>query len=339
MARLEAVLAAEGDTIGLVEAARLAGVGRTAFFLLRRAWNTNKSLRALAPYERRQDASKLFVEPAKRRGKMSRFQVGERTAAVEAIRADPSASNGAIAALVAERTASSLDRRTLISLVRKERRLLHFSPQLLIGVYGRSLVADVSALDMTLDDGGEGQAAIAAFLVERSTGLVLGHAVGERNDGIELQRRAAERALAFLAMNTADVAIGTDVAMTLVVGPGSGGEVDALSTLARSVPGVEVVSAGRFRFGRKVSSLIGRPGRIALRPMATMPADNERELQGDHPPVTAAEGDALLGAELERHNRSALDALGMVGLAGGGVERGAIARLIGQVFRVGPEAV
>lgn len=332
VARLEAVLAAEGDATGLVDAARLAGLGRTAFFGLRRAWNANRSLRSLAPYERRRSVPKSFVEPDKRPGKMPRFQVGERTAAVEAIRADPAASNASIAALVAERTATALDPRTLTSLVRQERRLLHFSPRLLLGVYGRSLVADVSALDMTLSEGGEGRSAIAAFLIERSTGLVVGYAVGARDQGVALQGRAAQRAVAFLADERADVALGTPVAMKLVVGPGPEEEIETLANAAGSVRDVEVFATGRLRFGRRVTSLIGRPGRIGLRPMATMPADQDQLPRSNQPSVTIAEGDVLLGAELARHNRSALDALRMVGLAGGGEKSGAMVELLTAVF-------
>lgn len=337
IARLKAVLAVEERPRDLAAAAAIAGMGRTAFFGLRRAWKAERSLRSLAPYERREHDSTSFVEPTERNEGKSKRQVAERTAAVEAIRADPAAGNGRIAALVAERTASTLDRRTLTSLVRQERRLLHFSPHLLLGVYGRSLVADVSALDLSLGEEGDERTAVAAFMIERSTGLVIGHAVGTRDDGVHLQRRAARRAVAFLGRERADVPVDTPVAMRLVVGPGPEEEVVALAAVAASVLGEgAVVSTGRLRFGRRAASLIGRPGRIALRPMATVPAVDEPPRGAGRPSVTAAEADVLLGVELERHNRSALDALRIVGLASGGAESGAMAKLITDVFGLAP---
>ncbi|MBX9860502.1 MAG: hypothetical protein K2Y20_13075 [Sphingomonas sp.] len=335
MARLEAMLAIENNPDNLVAAAQLAGVGRTAFFSLRRAWKANRSLRVLAPYEPRERTATRFVEPGKRDGSKSRRQVAERTAAVDAIRADPSAGNDQIAALVAERTASTLDRRTLTSLVRQERRLLHFSPHLLLGVYGRSLVGDVSAIDLSLSDEGQERTAVASFIIERATGLVLGYSVGIGEDGVRLQRQAAQRAVAFLARERADVVSDVPVTMRLVVGPGSDDDIAELAASATSVLGeTAVVSTGRLRFGRRAASLIGRAGRIALRPMATMPAEGEMQRRAARPSMTTAEADALLGVELERHNRSALDALRMVGLASAGEARGAMARLITDVFKL-----
>lgn len=110
------------------------------------------------------------------------------------------------------------------------------------------------------------------------------------------------------------------------------------SAHATSLLGAEAVSSqGRRRFGRRAASLIGQPGRFAMKPSLTIPVHGGSQsgppLTG--PAVTMEEADLLVGAELERHNESALRGLRMVGLAEGGERSGAMAALIADVFRLG----
>jgi hypothetical protein len=334
--RLWAVLEAEAPTPDINGIAETAGLSRTAFFGLRRRWSAQRTLRSLAPYQPRRPVepspttvqSPLPPERPQRHGK-------ERAAALEAIRADPLATNGVIADIIASRLASDLDRRTLVGIVRQERRLLHFKPTNLLGVYGRSLLADVSALDLLIEHEGQQAMAVLAVIIERASTLILGHAVGVRERGIELQVLAAERSVTSLAAWRADVSMDTLVAMQVVVGPGPEESVQRLAETVEARVGPEAVHfRGRLRFGRRMASLIGQPGRVRLRPMATMPSkdDPAPSARVGTDTLSVAEADALLGVEIERHNRSALTGLRMVGLVGQGEVSGAMGRLICDIF-------
>lgn len=335
--RLAALLDVERGLVDLTGGAREAGVARTLFYNLRKAWRLRRSLRSLVPYAKGPNPAPSFVEPHKREGLIARRQATERAAAVAAIRADPAASSDEIASRIAEETGSELDRRTLVSLARQERRLLHFSPHLLRGVYGRSVLADVSALALLVESGGQAETAIAAMIVERSTGLVLGHAVGRRRDGAVLQVSAASRAITFLYERGLDVPADVVVGMMLVVPPGTGARIDRLIERGVAALGSDaVIEKGRLRFGRRLAALIGQPGSIGLRTMSTVPRRNvtapEQPLR--QAVLSVGEADALLGAELLRHNRSALDALRLAGFGREGASAGAMARLIAAVFDV-----
>jgi hypothetical protein len=333
--RLTALLAADGNPApDLTEIATSAGLSRTLFYNLRKRWSKNKSLRSISPYQPRSGGGAEAPDGSRPDGDAGRRHSNEAEAALAEILADPLANNGQIASRVAVSTRTALDRRTLVKIVQRERRLLHFRPLDLLPVYGRSLLADITAVEIALEEDEHLEVAVLAMLIERATGLVLGHAVGTAQDGIALQVKAALRAVAFLAEHRADTPLGTPVDIRVVVGPAELEQVARIGdTLARHLGRENVVSVGWRRFGERAASLIGQPGRVRLRPMATMPQQemlDPSRIPG--PRLSRADADALLGTELARHNRSALDGLRVVGLAGGGEAAGAMSRRILEVF-------
>lgn len=326
--RLEAVWRAnEGEPLGPL--AELAGLGRAAFFNLRRAWGKH-GLAGLVPHEARA---------------ARRVRAGDddprRASALAALRASPTSRNVDIArgmvaadrAIVADcRTASEelVVLQRLERLVQHERRDLAADPAFLKKAYGVGLALDLTAVSIVLDEP-DPALAVVALLFETASGVLLGSALGRADAGSTLQNRALLSGLGFIERHRADAPSSArlpDLALTLGEGLEPGPVEQALNSSVRELV---VGRAGSLAFGQHAVQLIGpRVGRMVMNPRRSLRFDVERFRQERITQLLSLDGARLVWArEVARHNEPRLMALREAGLVdGAGIGDGRLAAVI-----------
>jgi hypothetical protein len=326
--RLEAVWRADrGEP--LAPLAELAGLKRAAFFNLRRAWRTH-SLAGLVPHESRG---------------VRRVSAGEndplRVRAAELLRDDPVRRNVDIAKTIMDGDHSLVGDdagphealtvlQRLERLVRDQRRRLVGDPVFVRGAYGSGLVLDLTAVSIVLK-GEKPSMAVAAILMETSSGFVMGSALGAKEDDVKLQRDALVAGLNFLMARKADLPPSAahlpDFGVMLPTGVSADRVADAIR------PYVDEIAIGRvggFSFGQQVVQVVGqRIGRMPLNPRRTLSFDVDEFLKSRiAPTVTLDEGRAIWAREVERHNAERIAALEEAGIVDGGLVDGRLAAVI-----------
>jgi len=317
---LAAVLLAErmGSAAPHARIADRFGLGRTTFYRYRKAWAARRSLSSITAYEGRAPRLPSDGEPERR----------ARVAARAAMVADQACSNGAIARAVLDEHGEAVPRslNTIVKLVQLERRAMMLDPTSLGKTYGRSLLFDYSALSNGVVVGGTVVPMVAAFIVERGAGLVIGYAAGSGGDEATLFQRAAVKALAFLAREFADLE-GDEVAVVF-------SETKQSTSSWRAAPSYKILDlsrTGMFRAGGKLMSLIGpRLGTLALMPRHTSSSEWPERLtkprgQG---PYALDNVDAVVGDAVALHNAPILALLREDGLLKRGRPHGGMAKAI-----------
>jgi hypothetical protein len=321
---LGAVLLAErmGASAPYARIADRFGLGRTTYYRFRQAWAAERSLYSITAYEGR----------APRPPSDGAAQRHVRLAARAALVADASASNGLIARRILGQSGGSvrLALNTVVKLVQSERRSLMLDPAALAKTYGRSLLGDFSALSNGVVVEGIISPLVGAFIVERGCGLILGYAAGTSADLSELYKRAAIKALAFLARERADLESGE---ASVVFGRAR----RKLASEDAETPNekVDFTKVNAAQAGVRLVSLLGsRLGPLAFRPAHTQRKEWSARLampRGEGP-FTLADADAVVGRAVERHNAPVLAVLRQEGFLGQGTAHGAMARAIEVAF-------
>lgn len=263
--RLAAVLSAEaGRNIG--DLAADAGMDRHHFFRLRSRWRSMRSLRSIAPF-------------AGRKQRRSGSNALDVLAAELLSSSDAERSAGSLADALIDASGGELGRTLALRTIRRARMRESTRPSNLARLFGRAMLVDLSAIDMPIGHGpGPGRYALAAFVVERSTGLILGHAAGHDHEAVGLQREALSRAwdgLAPFGLTSSERSSTEFVA--------ADGDDEWRASLRRCAasPNVRVVDSGSRRFGERLVSIVGqRVGRVVLRPRAS--ADTVVRRSGPH---------------------------------------------------------
>ena len=253
MSRLAAVLSAEmGGGIG--DLATSVGMDRHHFFRLRARWKAVRSLRSLAPFAGRK---------LRRSGSEALNDLADELV----LTSEPGTSAGLLADALVRGARSEIGRAQALKAVRDARLRQSTKPENLAKFFGRALLIDITGIDLLIDDGrGPSRYGAAALVVERSTGLMLGHAAGCEYQAIDLQHEALVRSLG--AVRNVGF-VGRDAATVEFVAA-EGGDVWRRRLRDRlQGDDIHVVDMGERRYGERLVSLVGqRVGRVALRPRA-----------------------------------------------------------------------
>lgn len=330
--RLEAVWRAErGEPLGPL--AELAGLGRAAFYNLRVAWRT-KSLAGLVPHDTRSGrrvtasdddplrlraSAHLRDEPGRRNVEIAKLLMDQDTSLV----GDNSGPHDALTVL-----------QRLERLVREERRGLARDPVFLTGAFGQGLVLDLTAVSIVLG-GAERELAVVAIIMETASGLILGSALGRKDEGRLLQCNALVAGLDFLRQHKADLPPSRDAAPDLGLMLPSG--VDPGRVVEALVAHVDELTVGRvggFSFGQQVVQVVGsRIGRMPLNPRRTLSFDIEDFMSRRMAPtVTLLEAQAVWAREVDRHNADRIVALVDAGIVYGGLPEGRLAAVVRAIL-------
>lgn len=228
------------------------GLTASGFQSLVRRWRADRSVQTLVPYAGR--------TPRIRDDTPDHRLVAREID--ELLRSDPDASLVAVAKAALRRSGASLAINTIRSLTRERREILRSEPEWLARNYGKNILLDVSALGLSISaDDGDTIGAIA-LLVECSSGIVLGHAIGHLDEAPALQRSAIADGLTKIISEGIDVD-GDPAKLTLVIAPG---ESAAYAAALREVsPTVTIIDSPRRRPGDRVAELVN--GAIDILPL------------------------------------------------------------------------
>lgn len=324
--RLEAVwLADKGKP--LAHLAELAGLKRSAFFDLRKAWQAH-SVAALVRFD----------------SKRARGVTGEATEplvfkAMEILReSKPSIRNIEVARRLRTVDPQNSVGDKLHELQRAERyvqaarRKLLLDTEYLNNSYGRSIIIDLTAIDIILEDPRPSHA-IVAMVLDAASGLVLGSALGPVSYGVDLQVAAIDDALDFLKEERADyIPKGGPAPDLAIMLPPELNDSDSITALLQAhAAGLVVGHAGGFSFGQHAVQCIGRRiGRVALAPRRTLTLDSvSKFFVPKFSGVSLERARALWARELIRHNMDRIEALKAAKLIGTrGKPKGSISYLI-----------
>lgn len=299
--RLEAIMSVErGKAVGA--AAAELGIDRPAFFRLRRAWSTGRSLRSITPFAGR---------APRRLGPSSGDSGG---LVEEVIRASsPNSSARAMAEEVVRRSDGSISPDASLRMVRATRMRLSADRDYLRDRLGRVLIVDVCAVSLAIhDDGGRVVPMAVAVVLDRASRLIVGHSACVATAALEGQMMAVE-ATAPMQPSALSAPASESPELEVVIGYGSEQAVEELAVAGRRV-GAQVVAKGDRRCGSRMLSLIGhRLGRLRLRPRATNPLSTWAGSTAglSFAPMDQARARALIDEAVRAHNRERL-----VGLTG-----------------------
>ena len=302
--RLAAVLEAERDVRpGLAELATRAGVDRSVFFQLRRQWRERRSLSVLTPF-----AGTPLRGAIDRGGSKTAMPIVRRLVAASL----DFVSAGVIAKQVVREMREEVSYKTALRLVRLERQKSATDADYLRRNYGRTLLLDISAVDIPIS-GVESAVAIAALVMDRASLLVLGAATGESSDMPSLQSVAIRRAHRLLGEERLDRTMPLHDLLVEFVRADGGTALMAAADERERRSNVEVVAAGPRRFGRRASGLLGgRLGGLRLMPHATATGrPGSATLGTRRSPVTVQQAAELVDRAVLGHNEPRIAALRM----------------------------
>lgn len=291
--RLRAVLAAEdGEPIG--ELAAGLGMDRPAFFRLRARWRAERSLRSIAPFAGRK---------LRRAGREDL----DGAASALVLEASAEASAAELANALVVRAGNKVARTQALAAIRRARLATSTKQERLSKHFGRALLRDITALDLNVSlPNGTIDRCIGIFMLERSSGLILGHAAGQRALSFDLEAMALDRSLAYAGAR--DPQPDRLARLEWVAGEWSGGWFDQIKDAVDATEG-RFLNRGDRRFGERMVSLIGpRLSRIAMRPRSTFRIDSEQAppiLDPQH--ASALIDDAVYDHNLARLSRLAID--------------------------------
>jgi hypothetical protein len=330
--RLEKMLEAETGATSQAALSRAIGVGRSYFLKLHRRWKADRRLSTLVPYQTR---------PARRTARNRLNELMELTVRRLLRRAPPGVRNVDVAneaALWEVRRQSRLDRMrgvapsgddvievdrsrigvalATIGFVRRE---LAADAAWLKEYYGEALILDLTAIALAVTDDCDGhRQAVVALVIERASGLVMGHAMGTVEHASELPFAAIAMAEERLASDRLDVC-GSEPFVTsvtaIVVDNGVGREQAEERRSGRRSPArpkgsiavtenMELWRGSVRRFGMLARERVGfRIGRMHIHPRSTYTGDAKVDL-ADRIYVAADVEEAvrIWTYEVERHN-------------------------------------
>ena len=256
--RLSALAALEADEVNVGTAADLAGLSRQAFHKLRDRWKRERSIRSLTPYRSRKQASSQLVTT----GDSDIVQSTDPllAAAVDLVSSLPSKTNGGLGRRLRDSLGQSISQPTAVELVRQARRLAALDPDLLKETYGRALLIDFVGLQIDRIAIENDPVPIAAIVLERASGTILGFAVGERSEMRDLQIDSIRDAIETLSRHEIDITAQQPVGCRIILPDPEPKEGDEflLERLHDLLNSRQVFAKGMRRFGVRTTSVIGR---------------------------------------------------------------------------------
>jgi hypothetical protein len=310
--RLEAVWRAENGEPWEPLAASI-GLGRAAFYNLRKAWR-EQSIEGVIPYERRAARSLETPEDAP-----------IRRLARNILRSADLASGNSLTArrLLNEAgddaTIGGATQQTRLQwaerLIRHERRRLALDPQFLQKNFAKRIILDLTAIPIVIE--GDEELAVVAIVMDTASGLILGDCFGTIDDAAELQLVATRIALAFVE----DMRPGLSYDYTgypdldLILPP-SRDAINPPASLLAASRSLEIRAPGTYAYGQQIVQTVGpKIGRIPLAPRKTLSVQREKFARSrkvaDLDPIEAS---AFWQREALRHNEPILLALEKAGL-------------------------
>ena len=241
-----------------------AGLSVPHFFVLLREWRDSRSLAAIAPNVRRTRSS--TVDPKVRT---------EVEAAVSSPKdaSDDGESKETLAQRLHRDLGGSPSMSVLRRLVDEERGRAERGEAGGFDGFGRRIVFDSAGLPLPVRPDGEGEAvwAVASFVVDVATGLILGFGLGHHETAGGMNAQAALNAVTWLEDRTLDDPLdpGRRTAFTVVIGHDDAMSVlrEGARLLALPVDVTIVDGGGSYRQGAQLLRLIGRRvGTLELRP-------------------------------------------------------------------------
>ena len=293
--RLRALQEASLPGADLTAIAGKLGLGRTAFFELRKNWARERSLKVVVPWATR---------PARRKAlnvEVPHDDTGN------------SADDGHPIDAAAALSVPTMRRRT-----REQMREEAAQPAVLRARFGREFVLDVSAVNVIVKDDRSPRWRTCAFLIERASGLILSAVAGGPSDSPSIRQaaRAGRQKIDELRLAV------RDPSLTVVMPEPHGHEAASWLRdrimLAEALGEDRVLFDGARRFGAALVESVGeRVGGIGLRPRATpWTVPTAKQILGA-PEPSSHDMDVLLSVEVSRHNQVILKRLRRMGLVAG----------------------
>lgn len=302
--RLEAVWRAENGE-PWEPLATTVGLGRAAFYNLRRAWR-EQSLEGIIPYERRSARSLETPESAPIRHLARSILLNselELSNSMAARRLLDEAGNDAAIGGSNQQTRIQWAER----LIRHERRRLALDPQFLQRNFAKRIILDLTAIPIVMK--GEEDLAVVAIVMDAASGLILGDCFGSIDDAIELELVATRNALNFVE----DMRERENWGYTgypdldLILPPNSDRTNPPASLLAAS-RSLEIRPPGTYAYGQRIVQTVGpKIGRIPLAPRKTLSVERAKFARSRKTSVLdPVEASASWQREVLRHNEPIL---------------------------------
>ncbi|MGB7407290.1 MAG: hypothetical protein WA908_02195 [Pontixanthobacter sp.] len=325
------------EEVSVKDAVADSGMSRTSFHRLRHSWSPGDPIDVLVPYMTRAartgqkgkvgsalagentardnvEGKSSQKEPARKRVGGSDEQTGLKACARELAIADPAATNGELARrLVETMPKGTASVRTATVLFQRMRREMRRDPDNIRINYGSQIVADFTAIDMTIAGPDDDEPALASFIVERSTSLILGAGVAYRSRALAMQKLTLLEARNFIGRERIDVSSQGPVRMQFVLGEGDSGEtfwLDHPHSISANDLRIEFIADGPRRFGRRLIATVGpRIGRLVIRSGSTSISSSAKvrpnRFLGTALDLNSA--NALVNLEVEKWNAPILD--------------------------------
>lgn len=320
LARLEAVWRAENGE-ALKPLADSLGLGRAAFFNLRRAWR-ERSFEGVVPNERR-SARRLSVEES------SPIRAATRKLLLAA---GPGARNIEIAKRLitahphTDEIGGTTEQTRLQAaerLVRDERKKLATDAEFLQMHFGQHIIIDLCAVAILLL--GQRELAVVAVCLDAASGLVLGSSLNRLETASETQREAADNAWRFIYDNRLDrpADVWPRCHLDMVVPPGID-EAKDRAALEAATESLSLHPSAPYAFGREIVQRVGpKMGRLSFAPRKTLGVDaaqfsKSRQITELPPSAAVSHWDR----EVFRHNEPIVASLKAAQVWGSGVSEG-----------------
>lgn len=313
--RLSALAALEAGEVNVGSAAALAGLSRQAFHKLRTRWENERSIRSLTPYrfrERTQTVTKND-KPVVGRSEASQSPDPFLAKALKTITEYPAETNGRLGRRLRKTLDEAISQPTAVELVRQARRLTALKPELLEDTYGKSLLIDFVGLRMDGVAVEGDRVTVAAIVLERASGIVLGLSVGDREAMPALQIDAVRGALETISRHQIDIETTRPVGCRIVV-PDIEHTTETELRVARLrdlLTPKRVYADGMRRFGVRTTSIVGHKiNRVRLFSRIgqgeTGQAFRPYRVNSKSPKLQPEEFALLARSEVERYNEPLL---------------------------------
>lgn len=306
------------------------GLGRSAFFNLRKLWSEH-SFEGVVPNARRKprrvDAPIDALNRELARELITSHDVGTRNVDLARI---------LVASEEAESFGGEVEQsrlQTAERLIRHERRALATDPAWLNRNWGRRLLIDLTAISVVIK--GEAELAVAAVCMDVASGLVLGSALGRLATSVETERAAVDEAWRFIRKQRADrdTRDWPPCDLDLMLPKEDDDKVKGRAELTESVGELAIRLPGSYSFGSELVQLIGpRLGRIPFAPRRTLAIDiNDFAMSRRVVEVDAQTANKFWLREVMRHNEPIMRALRVSGAWKDGCDDGRLAATFNAV--------
>ena len=317
--RLHALALLDANEVQVGQAADRAGLSRQAFHKLRKRWLADRSIRSITPYRfKPSDApgidSKDAGQSFGRAGSSDRLA---KRRATELIGDYPSESNGTLGRKLRDLLGDSISLPTAVKTIQRTRNATALNPSLLAKTYGSSLLIDLVGIridGVALDTD---EPVMAALVLERATGLILGFDAGDPTRMERSQLSSIRSALDYIEHLGIDRAAEREARCRIVLPrrQSARGPAEPFRLALREALGKDnVFDRGTRRFGVRTTSIIGhKVNRVRL--FSRIGEEGgDRNLrkalpESTEPMLTVEQFVTLARSEIDRRNQPLLEAV------------------------------